>query len=400
MMDRHARRSRGPAYVAAAVTLAALIGGVTWVTRGDGVTPVSNNSNDDSVNNEWQVVPHAFDVYDGWMSGPRLVLPAGNGCFLGFGQDSTGYGLTPAYWQATGDCTSAVNISPTRRPPVDGLPSKDRAGVIAGVPAHDGGYLVLSRHTFYGDAFAYETSVLAGDAQRGFTQVAQFATNTPKASHVGPDAIVSVAGGYAAIGRRDNATVAWTSADGRTWQSVDVAAQNTSPLALTAGPDGRLVAVGIAGLAAVGWTSTDQGATWTAAQLPDLGGRPQLGSVFYTGQQYVALGGVTVGSVGHGVMLTSPDGLQWSQATVDADMGIIQKGVATPGGSIVAVTAAAAAAPRPDEQCALAWGFDGTAWTSVQLGCAGVPETLTVLADGRIAGAHWETLFLRQPGAT
>lgn len=392
MTKRDGGRFGMATYIVAAVAVAILIGGVSWWVRGAGSR--------DGGGAAWQVEPEAFESTDSWMAGPRLVLADPAGCFSAYGQRSTGYGMVPGYWTATGDCTTPMNMTPTRRPIGDGLPSEDRASFLAAVPAHDGGYLAVSRYTYHGDAYAYTTTVLKGDPSAGFTRVAEFGTDPGRDSHIGPEALVATENGYVAVGHRDGEAIAWTSTDGARWEALGLSAQGTSALALTAGPDGRVVAVGVDRRVPTAWTSTDAGATWTIARMPEAGDGPQLWSVIHNGQEYVALGGVDGNLRGGALVYTSPDGMQWTRREVPSDVHLLRTAVVLPDGSVLTVAADGSRAERPDEQCALAWRWDGTTWTSEDLGCHGVPESLAVLSDGRVAGVHWGALFLRAADPT
>lgn len=352
----------------------------------------------------WRVLPGAFPVRSDWLAGPRVVLPDPNGCFVAFGQDSTGYGTVPGSWQATADdCTAPVRLgSPPGRPPGDGLPSYDRASVIAATPAHGGGYLLLSRYTYEGDAFAYRTDVLRVDPTGDWSRVGEFATSTPSESRVGPESLVTVDGGYVAVGHRNGVALAWTSPDGRQWSAVELpvpAGTATSDLRVTVGPHGRLVALGTAGGALIGWRSTDAGRTWQTARMPAVTGTPQVSTIVHSAGRYLAFGGTDGGVRGKALVLVSRDGRRWRVDPTATAAGVrsVAAAVAMPGRTVLAVTSAGNATEAGE--CALAWRATRAGWTSEDLGCSGVPTSLAVLADGTVAGVHWSTLYLRSPGA-
>jgi hypothetical protein len=71
--------------------------------------------------------------------------------------------------------------------------------------------------------------------------------------------------------------------------------------------------------------------------------------------------------------------------------------MALPDGDLVAAASAGSSTgPDRDQQCATAWHRDVAGhWTQERLGCHGVPDTMTVLSDGRIAAAFWSTLWIR-----
>jgi hypothetical protein len=204
----------------------------------------------------WQVLPGTFPVEDYWLSGPFLILPGTEGCFVAFGQDNIGTAVLAGYWRSTDGCSGAVGVRPSHRPIGDGLPSYDRSIVLAAVPTGDGGYLAISRRTFEGDLFAYESSALYldpyhPDEQERVRRLAEFSTDTPKQGHIGPIALVAAETGYVAVGQHDDVAVVWTSADGVSWQEARLpdAGLGEAPrvFGLAAGPDGRLVAVGRGG---------------------------------------------------------------------------------------------------------------------------------------------------------
>jgi hypothetical protein len=357
----------------------------------------------------WRIVRQAFPVDDAWMGGPQVIVADPAGCFTGFGRD----GLATAYWVGEGDCTRARVVTPERRPIGDSLPSEDRNAVLAAVPGGGGGYLALTRHTFHGDAYAYETAVLRGDGTpESWRRVAEFEAGPGEdhlASHVGPNALAVTKDGYVAVGRHNERALAWLSAGGDTWRPVELPTEGAERAAVTtvaAAPDGRLVAMGTS--AAGGqygittWVSTDGGRAWRRGTVPDLGGDPQIRTLVHDGDRFVALGGAEGDTRGSALVLTSRDGLAWRRddAAARADARMITAAVVLPGGDLIAVSSTGEERESDEaggtRECASAWLVTRAGgWTPEDLGCHGVPTSLAVLADGRVAAVHWTTLFLR-----
>jgi hypothetical protein len=175
-----------------------------------------------------------------------------------------------------------------------------------------------------------------------------------------------VAVGYVYPGWRPTA---WISADASTWTLAAMPdAEFTFPVALTAGADGRLVAVGRSGSRPLAWTSTD-GSTWDPAAVPTLGD----GSVAERMTAVVAApdGYLAGGSLGpelferHARFWRSSDGAAWipvaddPAAFADAEVRSIA-GFGT-GYVAIGVTGSAQAATG-----SVAWTSpDGSAWTRV-----------------------------------
>lgn len=389
---------RRVSFAAGAAAMVVALIAVIWLVR------VSTASPGRAADRAWRVLPGAFPVDDDWMSGPRLLVPSPSGCFVGLGTDSNyaGTGKIPAYWQAAGDCTKPQRIGGKDRPVGDGLPSEDRSTVMAAVPAHGGGYLAVGRHIYHGDAYAYDSQVYRGEPG-SWRRIAEFRTGTPTSSHIGPAALVTIKGGYLAVGHRERTAVAWTSADGIRWREVLLpGAGEATVKTVTAGPDGRLVAVGDRGYARpAGWVSTDGGAHWQAANMPKTGGTPQLWTVVHDGQQYMALGGVDGEQRAAALVLISYDGLTWHRDDTAANAGarLMTAAVALPDGTVYAAAGTGPNAQMPNEQCAVVWRWDGQRWVAEDLGCHGIPTSFAPLGDGGVAAVHWSTLFLRSTPA-
>ncbi|HYN95907.1 MAG TPA: hypothetical protein VES42_18840 [Pilimelia sp.] len=379
------------------VAAAALAAVVAWTGPG-AASPAA------SAGGPWQAYPGAFAPAAAWQDGARVLVPDPGGCYLALGEATVARWVRSAYWRASGDCTQPVNVTSPPPPPGEVLPNNDRTGVVAAVPAHGGGYLVVTRHRFANDAFAYDSAVLHGSPERGWRWVADFSTDTPRASHIGPVALAAVAGGYVAVGGHDGTAVVWTSPDGADWREQPLpvpAGGGATVTGLTTGTDGRLVAVGTSGDDAgrhpVGWFSGDGGSTWRLARMPRTGGFPQLSSVVHTGAGYVAVGGVAGNDRAAALVLTSRDGRRWERDDAAARVGArrLTAATATPDGVVYAVSGDGVNAASPNDQCARAWRLAAGRWTGEDLACHGIPTALAPLAGGGVAAVHWGTLFLR-----
>ena len=352
----------------------------------------------------WRVRPHAFPAAFEWQSGPRILLTEPNGgCYLALGEDSDGHGMRSGYWRASGDCTRPTRVGPSARPLADGLPSQDTNSITDAVRLPDGDALLIARHTFHNDAYAYETEIRRGNPTDGWHTVAQFQTDSPRESHIGPRALVAVDGRFVAIGQKESAAMVWISTDGIRWREVAVPDVTASFAAIASGPDGRLVILGTAGAgAASSWVSTDQGASWRAYPIAERG-TARLSTLVHAGSRFVALGTDDRGDLrGPAAMYTSPDGVTWTRDTSAAQAGVhaIVKALALPDGSLLAPADAGAtngAAKGGDNECAKVWRYHDGRWDAEDVGCYGIPDALAVLPDGRIAAAHWTTLYLHPP---
>jgi hypothetical protein len=352
----------------------------------------------------WQVRPHAFPASDEWRSGPTILLPDPAGCFIALGAANDGYGLRTGYWQATGDCTQPRQAGPSRRPLTDGLPSPDEGTIPAAVRLPDGQVLLASRHTFHGDAYAYDTALLRGNATDGFQEVARFETATPRESHIGPHGLAVASGRVVAIGQKDGVATVWTAGlDAKHWSESPVPlAADASFSGVAAGPDGNVV---IFGSRAPGvmytWVSKDAGRSWRAwPMFPSEPGRSyHLYHLVATGSEYVALGSDTGDIHSPAVVLTSPDGIAWTpdDRPKAAGMKHVSAATALPDGSLlVTAYAGTAHAKTLDDECAMAWRYAAGRWSvGENLGCHGAPDAVVAMRDGRIAAAHGTSLFVR-----
>ncbi|MDG4825508.1 hypothetical protein O7635_26980 [Asanoa sp. WMMD1127] len=397
------RKSTGVVVGAAVAVLAVAVGGAVLVR--DGATGRRPDRTDAA--DAWRVVERAFPVDDEWMGGPQVLLADPKRCFTGFGRD----GLSTAYWVGTGDCATAEVVTPPKRPQGDYLPGDDRNGILSAVPARGGGYLAIAKHTFANDAYAYNTSILRGDGTpEGWRTVARFDAadgEDPQASHVGPIALTTTRDGYVAVGRDNDRPLAWLSADGVSWRAVDLPADGAVGVgvnAVAAAPDGRLVAIGTSArpnehYAIRTWVSANGGRTWQTGTIPDLGGDPQLPLLLHDGRRFVALGGADGDLRGAALVLTSPDGQHWQRDEAAANARMITAATVLPGGELLAVSSTGEEQETEESggtrECAAAWHSSPDGWIREELGCLGVPTSLTVLKDGRVAAVHWTTLFLR-----
>lgn len=358
----------------------------------------------------WHIYPNAFS---GPTAEPSVIVPDGAGCFLAAGRHNvTGHGTSAALWTTFGDCTRPTNITPRPTGVGDALPSDDNIAIVGGTRTSAGEYILMSRETFYGDAYAYDTSALSGTAAAGFSPVASFTTPDPRSSHVGPSAVVSVGRGFVAVGYADKTPTVWRSPDGHTWASqalpgtVPTVVNLQSGLSIVAGPRGHLVAIGSLAVrddatAPTAWLSTDSGATWRAATMPTIGGSAEVRGVVYTGHDYVAVGTTGFDPHAPGLVLTSTDGRMWKRDdTAAVSVAGAFRAVTVSAGVVVASALDLNAVDRDGPTCAAAWtrGGDGR-WTSASLGCHRVPEVLSALPDGRLVGAAGTTLFVRAAGS-
>ncbi len=323
-----------------------------------------------------------------------------------------GHGISTAFWTTSGDCTRPTNITPRAGGGGDGLPTDDDIAIVAGTRTAAGQYVLMSRDTFHGDAYAYDTSAVSGTPAVGFSQIASFTTPDPRASHAGPSSVVSVCRGFVAVGYTEKTPTVWRSVDGRTWTSrtlpgfVPAVVNLQLSLSIVAGPRGQLVAIGSLAVrddatAPMAWLSTDSGAIWRAARMPAVGGSAQIRGVVYTGHDYVAVGTTGFDPHAAGLVLTSTGGEAWKRDNAAATSGAGGfQAVTVSTGAVVASAPDLDAVNRDGPTCAVAWTRDGDGrWRSAALGCHRVPEVLSALPDGRVVGAAGTTLFVRDAPA-
>lgn len=130
-------------------------------------------------------------------------------------------------------------------------------------------------------------------------------------------------------GQRTTGSVAWTSADGRTWRRQEPAAFAGARMraAIVRG-DGSIIAVGsrVDETMALGWVSRDGGATWTvtaeqASLLYGDGWKIVMTDVVEVGSELVAVGNVVPLQHGQGMAWRARDGLRWERSPVQPSLG-------------------------------------------------------------------------------
>jgi hypothetical protein len=363
----------------------------------------------------WQIMPRAFPARFDWQSGPRVLLadPAG-GCFLGYGAESDGYGLRPGYWRADGDCTRPQGRPAPSGPPPDGPAGEDRYVILGAVPVSGGDSVLIARNTYHNDAYGFDTDVLRGNWRQGWQPIAQFGTDGSRESHHGPHLIAAWRDRLVAAGQEESAAAVWTSADGGvTWQQVTLPAAGPGTQArfqaMVTGPDGRLVLLGLradhdSGVGdappAFSWVSTDGGTTWRVYPLSEPG-VASLSQLVSTGTGFVALGNGQDDARQPTVGYTSPDGVVWTRDDRAGRSGMrgLVAAVGLPDDTLLAMTGTGVnhdgKQAGNDTECARAWRYAAGKWTVEDLGCAGTPNALVALPDGRIAAARGTTLYLR-----
>jgi len=185
------------------------------------------------------------------------------------------------------------------------------------------------------------------------------------------DVIGLLGGGFVAVGYvpPDWVPAAWTTPDGVNWaiHSMDTA-DFTFPVALAAGADGAVVAVGRLGPMPVAWTSVD-GVAWQRHSVPVLEGSAdaeRMTTVVASERGYLA-----GGSVGpelfdrHARFWTSVDGIDWQSVPDDpvAFANAEVRSITTFGDGFVAVGVVGTA---QEPSGAVAWtSADGLTWTRV-----------------------------------
>lgn len=178
-------------------------------------------------------------------------------------------------------------------------------------------------------------------------------------------------GGFVAVGYEppDWTPAAWTSPDGADWSIHSMGTTGfTFPVALAAGDDGTVVAVGRSGQAPVAWTSHD-GIAWQRHSVPALGDggvAERMTTVVASGRGYLA-----GGSAGpelferHARFWTSVDGADWQPVPDDplAYANAEVRAITTFGDRFVAVGVVGSA---QEPTGAVAWTSpDGLSWTRV-----------------------------------
>jgi hypothetical protein len=178
-------------------------------------------------------------------------------------------------------------------------------------------------------------------------------------------------GGFVAVGYLppDWVPVSWTSPDGDAWSIHEMGTTDfTFPVAVAAGEDGTVVAVGRSGPLPVAWTS-DDGIAWERHPVPVPPGSDvaeRMTTIVATEAGYLA-----GGSVGpelferHARFWTSPDGVEWEAIPDDpvAFANAEVRAITTVGDGFVAVGVVGAA---QEPSGAVAWtSADGSTWIRV-----------------------------------
>jgi hypothetical protein len=138
------------------------------------------------------------------------------------------------------------------------------------------------------------------------------------------DVAVLADGGLAAVGYVYPGwhPTAWTSADGTSWTLRPISdTEFTFPVAMAAGSDGHLVAVGRSGSSPAAWTSAD-GTAWTPHRVATLGDgtvAERMTTVLATPDGFIAGGSVGPELLDrHARFWRSPDGVEWQPIPDDA----------------------------------------------------------------------------------
>ena len=183
--------------------------------------------------------------------------------------------------------------------------------------------------------------------------------------------VVPAGPGLVAVGSDGPSAAVWTSADGTSWTRPTLAEAvfdgpgDQVAVAVTAGPDGAVVAVGTDGGAAEGdaaaWRSTDGGSSWVRVPPgPELGGPgvQVMADVTVVGPLLVAVGQGGTGAAAW----TSLDGTAWARA----DLGEGRVEAVAPGGpGVVAVGSVGGEGGALDGR---AWrSDDGRSWAPVPI---------------------------------
>ena len=220
-------------------------------------------------------------------------------------------------------------------------------------------------------------------------------------------------GGFVAVGYIPPAwtPAAWTSTDGSTWALHSLGDTGfTFPVAVAAGDDGSVVAVGHSGRLPVAWTSTD-GVAWTERPVTVLGAdgvAERMTSVVATSTGFLA-----GGSVGpeladrHARFWTSTDGATWRPVPDDpaafADAEV--RSIARLGSGFVAVGVVGTA---QQATAAVAWTSpDGATWRRVDdpafaggVAAAVAPAPFGLVAVGSDVGRREAVAWISRDGTS
>ena len=206
-----------------------------------------------------------------------------------------------------------------------------------------------------------------------------------------------VDGQWIAVGGVDEdflSAAIWTTDDGATWTRAEIGDtrdpdQYTQVLDVAALDGGTLVAIGSWGIVPSDqfsraiWLSTDGGATWTETRQQE----GALNALVPGGPGLVAAES-SGGGIGpaRGWVATSSDGLSWERMPMTFEANLLA--IALSGDRLV--VAGGGETGIPGESDAAAWysDDDGATWTAIELPDAGVPEQVLSLVpfDGGLIG--------------
>ena len=185
------------------------------------------------------------------------------------------------------------------------------------------------------------------------------------------DVVALPDGGFVAVGYMppEWLPVSWTAADGADWKLHEIDGPAfTFPMSIAAGPGGAVVAVGRSGTAPAAWT-TDDGRSWDSKSVPVLGGAgiaERMVTVLAHEGGYLAGGSVGPELLDrHARFWTTPDGATWEPVADDpvafADSEV--RAIAPLGEGFVAVGVTGTAQAWTG---GVAWtSEDGLTWTRV-----------------------------------
>ncbi|WIM93200.1 hypothetical protein ACTOB_005172 [Actinoplanes oblitus] len=342
----------------------------------------------------WEAIPGAFGAPDG-ATAQVMSLVRHENCFTAMGAVRTARSSNIASWTSSDDCRSSrlAGSGTALKPPV-----KER---LLGVVDANGTDL------WHGEAFAVITDrerphgYLLKGHPGVWTEEDLPADATAAPTAMGPDNPFLLL-----AGRRKNGLATWLYS-GWGWNStplpapagaVPLSAAGMPRLADTVIPPATVI-VGRAGPHAAIWHSPPGGQDWQYHELTEA---RTLTSVVFNGVELVATG---TASTGGPVVLTSTDGVSWSQDSHPLPLGLLR-----PFGSLFTTAAPSSAfvlggpaePPPPvyavsetQSGCGAVYQRSSTAWIEEPLGCHGAPTSLLRLSDGRLAAAGATTLWLR-----
>lgn len=239
------------------------------------------------------------------------------------------------------------------RIPGAGTPAPTSAGPLAGVswdrsaiPVGSGQALrvVADRGRFYalGSTGRNQVAIWSStDGVRWQPALLPYPRSWTKDASVAVNAehLVSSAGRLIVLGSANQLDrfeiIAWESTDGMNWTEVDTGSFRTAGYRawdLTDGPAGLVAATGgFAAGSGSAWLSTDGGRTW--AEHRPAAGRLQAYAVVGTSSGYLLAGATHDGQVDHPRIWASPDGVVWTERSVQGGHGIGHIGQLTVNGA-------------------------------------------------------------------